>query len=168
MEQQSSTTPHALIFGLSLEKAISVLAKKPLDATHYNYLEDDEYNTYTIIKPEWSKLNKHAYLHVDALTYEHKWLFMPNALQEYNLIEGCIDLVELQQAVEQQYLVFEQYLTSHGVPIRKIDGKYSFVSQLLLDAWVKDPELAIKKFNEMQDTKISLQVPLHGGENQHD
>lgn len=64
MDHQSSTTPHALILGLTLEQAISVLAKKPVDATHYNYLEDDEYNTYVMMKPEWTSLNKHAYLHV--------------------------------------------------------------------------------------------------------
>ncbi len=52
MDHQSSTTPHALILGLTLEQAISVLAKKPVDATHYNYLEDDEYNTYVMMKPE--------------------------------------------------------------------------------------------------------------------
>lgn len=50
MDHQSSTTPHALILGLTLEQAISVLAKKPVDATHYNYLEDDEYNTYVMMK----------------------------------------------------------------------------------------------------------------------
>lgn len=58
MDHQSSTTPHALILGLTLEQAISVLAKKPVDATHYNYLEDDEYNTYVMMKPEWTSLNK--------------------------------------------------------------------------------------------------------------
>ncbi|MDP6002131.1 hypothetical protein QKL74_12565 [Acinetobacter bereziniae] len=33
MDHQSSTTPHALILGLTLEQAISVLAKKPVDAS---------------------------------------------------------------------------------------------------------------------------------------
>ncbi len=30
-----------------------------------------------MMKPEWTSLNKHAYLHVDGLTHERKWMFMP-------------------------------------------------------------------------------------------
>ncbi len=48
MDHQSSTTPHALILGLTLEQAISVLSKEnPFDATHYNYLEDARSTTPT-------------------------------------------------------------------------------------------------------------------------
>ncbi|WEI02496.1 hypothetical protein PYR78_01360 (plasmid) [Acinetobacter johnsonii] len=76
--------------------------------------------------------------------------------------------MNLTKAIEQQYLVFEQFLNGHGAPFRKVGEKFSFVTQLLFDAWVIDPERAIQKLHEMKETKISLQVPLLHGDSQHD
>lgn len=88
-----------------LEKAKAVVDGVPEGATHFNNLDDDEYDTYVVIKSEWSEKNKHAYWHIDALTGKGRWEFMANIFAGYNLLTEIIDLLELKQAIADFELV---------------------------------------------------------------
>ena len=71
----------------------------PDGATGINWLEDDEYNAYVILKPEWAEKNKHAYWHRDAITGSYRWGFMANNFSGYNMLAGFIDLNDLRLAI---------------------------------------------------------------------
>lgn len=88
-----------LIEELGLEKCQAIVDGAPEGATGINWFEDDEYNEYVIVKPEWSEKNKHAYWHNDAMTGTKRWEFMANIFNGYNMLEGLIELNDLRAAI---------------------------------------------------------------------
>lgn len=72
-------------------------------------------------------------------------------------IESMIRINDLRTAIAQHYQDFEKFLTENDMPIRKSKDGYLFSNRLVYDAWVKRPELGLKKIYELKNTKIYLQ-----------
>lgn len=53
---------------------------------------------------------------------------------------------------------FEGFLNEHGHSIRKHpNGVYGYATRLVLEEWVKSPELALAKIQKLKNTTYSLQ-----------
>lgn len=124
-----------MISDLTIKEMMEIVGGAPEGATHtsaQSYFKENDYGVWSIWSGYWNSA--------------------------FRFLEGEMYLIkDLRTVITQHYQNFEQFLTENDMPIRKTEDGYLFSNRLVYDAWVKSPELGLKKIHDLKNTKIYLQ-----------